>query len=129
MALNIPALAGLGVDLAWTLGDSAMADVTVNQGPTPVYVASTDVTTITWATTVTKRGLLYAATLEEIDPSGGEELNAFLEGRAKKLLLRASDLPAAITTGDQVVIGGVTWDVKLATPDPVNKIYVVHLRR
>lgn len=129
MPLNIPALAGLGVDLAWDLADSAFTDVTVKQGPTGVYNAGTDVTTQTWNTTVNKRGLLYAATLEEIDPVDQNELNAFLEGRAKKLLLRGSDLPAEPTTGDQVVIATVVWDVKLATADPTGKVYIVHLRR
>lgn len=129
MALNIPAIAAKAAATAFRIAASATTSVVVKQVPTATYDAATDVTAVVYAATTTIPGILYELKQEELEPGNPNEMTAFLEGRAKKLLILASDLAAAPTNDSRVEIAGVGWDVKSVTPDPVSAIYILQIRR
>lgn len=129
MAINIPAIARRAAGIARTKALTALTTVIVRTGPTDAYNPTTDVTTTTWANQDTIPGLLYAVTLEEIDGTDPEEINAVITGRAKKLLLWYSDLSATPTQRSTVLIGSEVWEVKSVEPDPTEAIFILQLRR
>lgn len=130
MPLNIPSLAARGVNLAWSVGSTALTPVIVRNTPTPTYDPAADTTTTTWGETITgKSGLLYDVQANEVPAGNDAEMSAVLEGRAKKLLLRGSDFSATLTNRSQVEIAGVLWDVQSVNPDPVAAVYILQLRR
>lgn len=129
MPINIPAIAARAAAKARAVALTALTTITVRTGPTDTYDPDTDVTTQTWTYSDTIPGLLYAVTLDEVDGTDPDEVNAVITGRAKKLLLFESDLTAVPTERSTVVIGAEVWQVKAVAPDPTTSVFVLQLRR
>lgn len=129
MPLNIPALAARGAALAQRLTSSAAISATVRIGPTEVYDIATDTRTTTWASETELEGHLYAVQIGEQDGASDEDLNAILQGRAKKLLVFGADLPGEPPLDSQVEADGHEWQVKGVDYDPTRSVYILQLRR
>lgn len=129
MALNIPALAARGAAIAKAKSITAHTAITLKSGPTNAHNAATDVTTQTWANSDEITGLLSDVTIEEVDGSNDDEIQAVITGRAKKLIVWDSDVTAVPTERSVVVIAGETWQVKAVGLVPTDPIYLLQLRR
>lgn len=126
MPLDIPAIAGGAMDVAWSAAASVMVPVTVHQGPVTSYDPATDVTTTTWTTETEVTGLPYLPELKELEAGA---LDAFVAGRMKMLLLRRADLPADVGTDDTVTLETFVWQVKGTFLDPSGKCCILTLLR
>lgn len=128
MALDIPALARGGVDLAFAQAASVMTDAEIRLNPSTVYDSGTDTSTVTWGAVIPElKGFFWAdKNLKAPDNTGRE-----LEGLTKMCLLRAADIGnVEVDTSAEVEEGGlVTWFVSRVDTPPGGAIVLLYLYR
>ncbi len=126
--MNIAAIAAAGVDKAWATIASELTAVTLRDGPTTSYDATTDITSpTTWAASVALDVFFWDDKKKENEPAKDGPVTA----RNRMALIRRSDCPTIteITAKAELLEGAVVWKVTHTDTPPGGAIFILTLRQ
>ncbi len=133
MAIDVKALALLGIDTVWSLIPGELTACTLRDRPASIHDPETGEAAVTWGSSVTLSVFLYDDKKKESETIGRVESIGNTEGKTRSAIVRVSDATGMgeLTTKAELLetVTGYQWNVYDVDTPPGNAFHILKLRR